>query len=76
MSELKPNIDDVLKYTSLAAKEIREIFDTKEEGLEQIDIVEEVPVVEEKVEEKVETQKPVNDVKYNNYHKYNKNHKA
>ncbi len=31
MSALKPNIDDVLKYTSIAAKEIREIFDVPEE---------------------------------------------
>ena len=30
MSEIKPNIDNVLQHTSIAANEIREIFDIKD----------------------------------------------
>lgn len=33
MSEYKPNIDAVLKYTSIAANEIRDIFDVHEDDL-------------------------------------------
>lgn len=36
MEKIKPNIDDVLKYTSIAANEIKEIFGIKEEIVEEI----------------------------------------
>ena len=36
MEKIKPNIDDVLKYTSIAANEIKEIFGSKEEIVEEI----------------------------------------
>ena len=50
MSALKPNIDNVLKYTSIAAREIREIFDVPEKN----EVAEETkvePEVEQVVEE-------------------------
>ena len=47
MSELKPNIDDVLKYTSGAAREIREIFDIdgKTEEVKDVDVKEEESIL-------------------------------
>ena len=68
LSQIKPNIDDVLKYHSIAANEIRDIFGIKlEEDVEQVE-----PKVEEKVEPKVET-KPVPEKKPDNqqFGKYN-----
>jgi len=75
MSEYKPNIDNVLKYTSIAANEIREIFDIKEEE----PVTEEKQVEEQKVEEqKVEVQQePKQEPKkqFNNKHEYRNKHR-
>ena len=50
MSAFKPNIDNALKYTgTIAAMEIREIFDIKEEVAEERQPKEEAPVVTEKI---------------------------
>ena len=56
MSTFKPNIDDVLKYTTIAANEIREIFDVKEDS-----------VVEEKTQEAADVQeiKDIPEIKEN-----------
>ena len=51
MSEYKPNIDAVLKYTSIAANEIRDIFDIKEE----VPTLENEEQKEEIIEEVAET---------------------
>ena len=40
MSQYKPNIDEVLKYTSIAAKEIRDIFGVVEEEKTEDTVVE------------------------------------
>lgn len=54
MSEFKPNIDDVLKYTSIAANEIRDIFGIKKEDV----IVDEADnVVVDNVVENIEVNK-------------------
>ena len=75
MLEYKPNIDNVLKYTSIAANEIREIFDIKEEE----PVTEEKQVEEQKVEEqKAEVQQePEQETKkqFNNKHEYRNKHR-
>lgn len=40
MSQYKPNIDEVLKYTSIAAKEIRDIFGVVEEEKTEDTVIE------------------------------------
>lgn len=65
MSAFKPNIDDVLRYTSIAANEIRDIFDvgkekpTTEENVQNVlELNAEDKIVEDKIDgEKVVSEK-------------------
>ena len=79
MSQYKPNIDEVLKYTSIAAKEIRDIFGIVEEEKTE-DTVAEKQVEDIKPEEvnvpvehdtvpKVDTPKDNKRIKYMNRNK-------
>jgi len=70
MSEFKPNIDDVLKYNSIAAKEIREIFDIKE--VDENTQPENNELVNRGHEEKQNKNKEFKHIKYGNNEKTNK----
>lgn len=76
MSQIKPNIDEVLKYDSLAAKEIKEIFDIKAEpDKADVDLDEKESVASFVDEQKDGQYIKKNNVKENDYSKKNYNNK-